>query len=100
MRKVTILNNQSLFDISVQLTGTALNALELAQANNKVPSVNLIAGEELIVPNTLVTDDDILRYYQANTLLPASALTQQNQDTITGCEGIGCWAIGIDFKVS
>lgn len=100
MRKVTILNNQSLFDISVQLTGTALNALELAEANNKVPSVNLIAGEELIVPNTLVTDDDILRYYQANTLLPASALTQQDQDTITGCEGIGCWAIGIDFKVS
>lgn len=97
---VTVINNQSLFDLSVQLTGTALNALELAQANNKVPSVNLIAGEELIVPNTLVTEDDILRYYQANTLLPASALTQQNQDTITGCEGIGCWAIGIDFKVS
>ena len=100
MKKVTILNNQSLFDLSIQLTGTALNALEIAKANNIVPSVNLIAGEELIVPNTLVNEDDILRYYQANTLLPASALTQQDQDTITGCEGIGCWAIGIDFKVS
>lgn len=97
---VTVLNNQSLFDIATQVTGNSLNALVIAQANELNPSDDLVAGDEVEIPKGLVNDEDILRYYQANEILPATALTQTDIDEIQGCEGIGCWAIEIDFVVS
>lgn len=97
---VTVLNNQSLLDISVQATGSALNYLLIAQANDIIPTDEIIAGTELIIPDGLVNDEDVLRYYQANGILPATALTQVQKDETDGCEGIGCWAIGVDFIVS
>jgi len=100
MAIVTILNNQSLFDIAVQTTGNAVNALEIAKANSLTPSDELVAGAELEIPSNLISDEDIFHYYKANGILPASALTTNNINDLVGCEGIGCWAIGIDFKVS
>ncbi|MEQ3500592.1 hypothetical protein ABMY20_12615 [Tenacibaculum sp. SSH1-16] len=97
---VTVLNNQSLFDLAVQLTGDAINALELARDNGLTPSDNLVPGVELKVPEELVKDEGILQYYKNNAIRPATGLTKSNIDDIVGCEGIGCWAIGIDFKVS
>ena len=98
--QITILHNQSLLDIATQTTGSPLNALLIAQINGLNPSENLVFGSNILIPDELLKDEDIFRYYQKNTILPATALTQSNIDKITGCKGIGCWAIGIDFKVS
>lgn len=100
MPKVIALYNQSLFDLSVQLTGVAFNALEIALVNNINPTDQLVPGQDYEVPAAVVSDEDVLRYYQANSLFPASSLTTEVIQDIIGCEGIGCWAIGIDFKVS
>nr|BFF39080.1 hypothetical protein BACY1_08850 [Tenacibaculum mesophilum] len=97
---VTVLNNQSLFDLAMQLTGDAMNALEMAKDNGLNPSENLVPGVDLKVSEGLVKDEGILQYYKNNAIRPATGLTQSNIDDIIGCEGIGCWAIEIDFKVS
>lgn len=96
---VTVLNNQSLLDLATQTTGEPTNAIFIAQANGIAISDEVKAGAELTIPK-LILNDDIKRYYEANKILPATALTQQQKDEVIGCEGIGCWAIEVDFVVS
>jgi len=100
MEKITILNNQSLLDLSIQLTGNANNAFELGKVNNIAVTEELIAGDTIYMPEEMELNPMILKYYKLNKVIPASALTQENRDVITGCEGIGCWVIEFDFKVS
>ncbi len=97
---VTVLDNQCYQDLAIQLTGTVGNALLIARANNEAPSQDIIAGADIIVPEGLINDQDILRYYQANSILPATDLNQDAIDKVIGCEGIGCWRIGLDFIIS
>lgn len=97
---VTVFNNQNYQDLSIQLTGTVENTLLIARANNAAPSENIVSGTEIIVPEGLINDDAVLRYYTANNLIPATALTQEDIDKVFGCEGIGCWRIGVDFIIS
>lgn len=99
MNKVQIYENQSLLDLAMQTTGEASNAIFIAKANDMAISDEVEAGTELIIPE-LIINDDIKRYYEANKVLPATALTQEQKDEVIGCEGIGCWAIGVDFVVS
>lgn len=97
---VVVLHNQTLLDIATQVTGTPNNALHISRYNGLIPSEEIKAGSVLKIPNNLINDEDIKRYYQANNILPATALTELQRDEITGCEGIGCWGIEVDFIVS
>lgn len=74
--QITALNNQSLIDLSVQLTGKPENFLKIAMANNLVPSEPIPAGLEIVIPEGLEIDTDIVRYYEANGILPATALDE------------------------
>ena len=100
MIEIKILNNQSFFDISIQLTGTPINAFLLAQTNEAAVTDSLEAGSFIRVPEDLIIDRELKRFYDKNKIVPGTALTQNDIDTIIGCEGIGCWQIGIDFTVS
>ncbi len=100
MIKYQVYQHQSILDVAIQLTGTIDNALWIAKENELNPSDDLTAGMVLIIPYGLVNDIEILKYYILNKILPATALTQGDIDIIIGCEGIECWAIEIDFKVS
>ncbi|WP_233860987.1 hypothetical protein [Tenacibaculum piscium] len=100
MIKYQVYEGQSLLDIAIQFTGTPTNALFIAKHNLLNPSDSLMSGIEIEIPDTLKINNEILKYIIRNNIKPATALTQTNMDAITGCEGIGCWAIGIDFKVS
>lgn len=97
---VTVLHNQGYQDLSIQLTGKVANTLLIARANNVDPSEDIIVGEKVIIPAGLINDEDIKRYYQTNEILPATALNKEAIDGIIGCEGIGCWRIGVDFVIS
>lgn len=96
---ITVLHNQSLIDLAIQTTGDPANAIFIAQANDMAISDEVEAGAELTIPE-LILNDDIKRYYEANKIQPATALTQEQKDEVTGCEGIECWAIEVDFVVS
>ncbi len=95
--KVTVLNNQSLLDIATQTTGLPSNYIKIAVANSISPTAFLDAGMELIIPEDLEKDDDIVRYYLANGILPATAHNSLVARESLG--GIGNMKIGTTFKV-
>lgn len=80
--KITVLNNQTLVDISMMYTGKAENLIPIAMANNKVPTDKPEAGEVLTIPDGLEVDNDIVRYYQANRIQPATALSETVQAVV------------------
>ena len=83
METITILHNQSLFDIAIQHTGSAENCFEIAVANGMAVSDRLRAGSILIIPGTLKNDTDILNYYTSKKIMPATALTRADNDLVS-----------------
>lgn len=73
--KVTVLNNQSLLDIAIQETGIAANLLKIAMANDLVPTEPIAPGSIVTIPEDIEKDDQIVNYYKANSLRPATELT-------------------------
>lgn len=74
MNKIQVYENQSLIDLAIATTGKPENFLKIAMANDLVPTAKLEAGTELTIPDGLEVDNDIVRYYQANGIQPATAL--------------------------
>lgn len=95
--KVTVLHNQSLLDVCLQHTGTIQGIFELAMANDLSITDDVQAGAVLQLSEGIKTDKDILNYYRTKAIQPATAITTQTTEKL---EGIGYWAIGVDFKVS
>ena len=95
---ITVLHNQSLLDVSIQHTGSVFNAFKIAVANGLSVSDSLIAGSELMIPNEVQNDDDVLNYYRSKNLQPATAIADKK--VIPSYGGIGWMQIENDFKVS
>lgn len=94
--KVIVLHNQSFLDLAIQHTGTAENAFALALANGLSITDELASGSWLIADSQeLNANKDILNYYTAKNIQPATAITA----TVEQPQGISYWAIGIDFIV-
>ena len=96
---VTVSNNQSLFDIAIQTTGIATNALAIAQENGLSTTDNLTVGSVLTIPDDVVVDTTIKNYYNQQNLSPASGLTKSDEGITQGLQGIGYWIIGSSFRV-
>jgi hypothetical protein len=74
---ITVLNNQSLLDIAIQTTGKSENFLQIAMENNLVPTEPIAPGTILTIPAAIEKDDAIVKYYKANNIVPATALTEE-----------------------
>jgi hypothetical protein len=83
---VTVLNNQTLLDIAIQATGKAENFLKIAMYNNLVPTYALVPGTVLTIPDGILKDEDILRYYNANGIVPATGITEELTTIELTCE--------------
>jgi len=95
--KTTVLHHQSLLDLAIQHTGTAENAFDLALANNRSLTDDLEAGDWLVANSQeLKANKDILSYYTAKNIQPATAITAAVEQP----QGISYWAIGINFIIS
>ena len=95
---ITILHNQSLLDIAVQHTGAVEHTFALAVANGLSLTDDLPAGTEIKLPDSVNKDSDVLNYYSAKRLQPATAVILPPEEE--RLEGIGYWIIQTDFKVS
>ena len=73
MEKYKVLENQSLFDVSTQLTGNAETAFLLAVANNISLTDELIPGQELTP--VAVQNKGIADYYSSKALKPTTGIT-------------------------
>ncbi len=98
--QIIIRNNQSLFDIAIETTGVASNALSIAKANDLEPTEVLKVGNTLIIPESLTKDTAIKDYYSQNDIHPATGLTKSEIDIIDGLQGIGYWVIDNNFEVT
>lgn len=92
----TVLKSQSLADICIQELGGLSAWFALAWANDKSITDPLTAGEQLTSKGVVVADADIVDFYAARQIKPATALTAT---PLTALEGIGYWRIGSDFKI-
>ena len=95
---ITILHNQSLLDLAVQHTGAVESVFAIAVANGLSLTDDLPAGTEIKLPDSVNKDSDVLNYYTAKRLQPATAVIMLSEEE--RLEGIGYWVIQTDFKVS
>ena len=93
-----ILHNQSLLDFAVQHTGAVENTFALAVVNGLSLTDDLPAGTEIKLPDSVNKDSDVLNYYTAKRLQPATAVVMLPE--AERLEGIGYWVIQTDLKVS
>ena len=97
---ITALHNQSLLDLALQHTGTIESVFEMAEANALNITDDVVAGKTLVLPAEMLTNKDILSYYKAKNLQPATAFTKADEEVFKRLEGISIWAINLDFVVS
>lgn len=98
--KVIVLNNQSILDVSIQHTGTVENSFAIAIANGLSVSNQLTSGISIEIPDDLQKNNDVLNYYTAKQIQPASGLTIEQNSEIPTLKGIGYMQIGTTFKAS
>ena len=97
---VTVLHNQSLLDLALQHTGTIESIFEFAEANTINITDDAQAGKTLVLPAEAFTNKDILGYYTAKNLQPATAFSKEDEQVFERLEGISIWAINLDFVVT
>ena len=73
---VIVLNNQSLFDISIQEYGSVNYVFDLALANGLSITADLEPGTLLELPEVETDSTDIRDYYKANGIHPATGITE------------------------
>jgi hypothetical protein len=73
MRSIVVKDNQSLFDICLQLYGTINAIVAFSLSNNMALTDTITAGEELNTPEGMEIETKVLKYYQANKITPATA---------------------------
>ena len=97
---ITALHNQSLLDLALQHTGTIESVFELAEANSLNITDDVQAGAPLYLGEGLGVRNEILSYYTAKNLQPATAFSKEDEQVFERLEGISIWAINLDFIVS
>ena len=98
--QIIVLHNQSLLDACLQHTGSLEGLFDLALENHISITDELSVGQTLEVPDGIATDREILSYYTACGLQPATAFTEEDKQILDRKEGISIWAINLDFIVS
>lgn len=91
----TVLHNQSLFDVLLQHTGSIAGIFDVAYSNGVSITGELSPGRILKVDG-VQTDQDVLDYYTAKRVQPATAIIF---DTVSNLEGISIWAINTNFEI-
>ncbi len=95
----TVLYKQSLLDVVLHLTGSISSLVEVAQYNNINITTDLVPGQKILFPKSVIIDEDILNYYKAKKVQPATALSNEDKLIASKPEGISYWGISVDFEV-
>ena len=96
---VTVLHNQSLFDIAIRYTGTIENAFKIAVANGLSLTDNLEPGAQLIIPADVEMNNDVVSYFESKGIQPATGFDFNSEDITPELEGISYWILNKNFIV-
>ncbi|MFV0505895.1 MAG: hypothetical protein ACK5L5_04180 [Bacteroidales bacterium] len=97
MAKYRVSEKQSLLDIVIQLSGSMLEAVNWANANDLSLTDDLLPGQEIEL--STVGDADIANYMKARNIVPATARSAEDEIITEENEGIAYWEINVDFVV-
>ncbi len=97
--KVTALHKQSLLDIVLQVTGITDSLVSVAEFNGISPTDDVMPGQNILMPKDAKIDKEILNYYKAKDIKPATALSDEDKRISDKPSGISHWAISVDFEV-
>lgn len=73
--EITVLHNQSLFDVAIQHTGNVMNAFAIAQENALSITSVLVSGSRLVIPAEAEFNRDVKNYYTTKRIMPATGIT-------------------------
>ncbi|MBB6499110.1 hypothetical protein [Pedobacter cryoconitis] len=96
MKQYKIYEQQTWWDISVHVYGTAIYAIDLAVFNNSSHTEDLQAGTLISLPD--YNPDRLVLISMKN--IPSTGFSKTGEGTINRPEGIDYWAISYDFIVS
>lgn len=77
MEKIA-LNNQSFFDIAIQYTGDAHNAMLIALANGMNVCDDLTPGMVITIPDAIEKNARIVNYYATRNIMPGTAANDRD----------------------
>lgn len=97
--QIIALNNQTLLDVAVRHCGTVDAITEIAILNNLSITADLIPGQLIQIPSTDYRNQEVINYFSANNIDPATALNDQDKALTEGDSGIGFWIIENNFIV-
>ena len=97
--EITVLHNQSLFDIAIQHTGSVENAFAIAAANDMSITCFLQSGSKIIIPSDVKMNNDVKNYFDAKKIQPATGTTEGTENGTEELEGISYWIINKNFVV-
>ena len=97
--QVLIMSGQTLLDLAIQECGSLEGVFQLAVLNGLTITDHLSEGNSLKYPSQAI-DRIVRKAFQDNGWKPSSAKTMPGQQLPETKEGIGYWAIEVDFKVS
>ncbi|ROH98276.1 hypothetical protein EGI16_21605 [Chryseobacterium sp. G0240] len=98
METIITLHNQSLLDIAIQYTGKVENSFIIAVHNDLSVTEILTPGMEIIIPDDIETDIDVVTFFSYRGYQPATAL-EGNLIEVKPLEGVGYWEIGETFEI-
>ena len=101
---VKIKHRQNLLDISIQETGSLESLFDIALSNGKSITDNISVNELITVTNE-ADKSEIVAFYEANKIYPATALSLADSELLDNTQlqsdlGIGTMIIEQNFKVS
>lgn len=100
MTKIKVIANQSVFDVAVQAMGNVDAAFDLAYANEISVTSELLPGQELIIPDSAFSNQEVSAYYTGkNKKIATHILLPFEGDLSPVQEGIGYMIIADTFIV-
>lgn len=98
MQVIEVKHKQCLFDIAMQYGGSRSHVYAIAIANNISVTHLLVAGQTIVVPDSVLADIDgnVAYVLGQQRHIPAS----MDDGVIANGSGIGFMQIGSNFKVS
>lgn len=93
------IENQSVFDVAVQESGSVLAAFDWALKNGLSLTDDLEPGQQLISPNSNFINADVAGYFKGKKQMIATGFNIENGQSIIPTLGIGTMRIGTTFIV-
>ncbi|MEW5675597.1 hypothetical protein ABGT15_04735 [Flavobacterium enshiense] len=99
MGTIRPLQNQNLFDISLQEYGSVENVFDILEDNDIFDVTKDISVYEDLKVSREVFKKDIVEYYKSRNLKPATSLTEEEAELIDDFSGIDYMTLDDDFII-